>query len=139
MRFTRVLTMVVMAGALAACGGDEDGPTGGHGTPVNAAIYLDGVLLEEPIELAAGETMRLEVRFLDDDGVEIHDLLPSHTSELTFAPAAIATATADFDDAFFFDVAVASGVGGEGTVTVGYGHGDEIEQSFGPFDVVVVN
>lgn len=139
MRYGRVMTAVMMAGALAACGGDEEGPiAGGHGTPVDAAIYRDGLPLDEPIELVTGTTTRLEVRFLDEHGEEVHGLLPSHTSELTFEPAAIADATADFDDAFFFDVTVTGDAGDEGAVSIGYGHGDEIEESFGPLDVVVV-
>ena len=139
MRFDRFAMTMMMAAALTACGGDEEGPIeGGHGAVADAILVDEtGAELTQPIVLTAGETMRVEVVFLDEHGAEVHGLLPGHDSSLEFTPATIATATADFDGGFFFDVEVTGTAGDEGAVGLGYGHDGHIEQVFGPLDVVV--
>lgn len=145
MRPYRVMAVVMATAALAltACGGDEDDPMGGgHSTVAGAALYSeDGAPLTEPIGLIDGETMRFEVRFLDEEGEPIGGLRPGHDAGLVFEPATLATPVADHDDTgFFFDVAVTGAVAATGEVFVGYGHaGNTDEETFGPFDVVVVD
>lgn len=138
MRFDRLAMTMMAVATLAACGGDEEGPTdtGGHATVEAAAIYdATGTELES-VALPAGSTTRLEVRFLDHDGAPI-DLPAGHNGSLIFEPATLATAVDASDDSgFLFDVTTAASAGA-GEVSVGYGHDGHIEETFGPFPIVV--
>jgi hypothetical protein len=120
----------------AACGNDESGPEEGH-TPADAALFVGGFEVTNALVLPAGETVRVEVRFLSDEGDEITGIEDTHHARLTFAPATLAT-TASVDGQNFQKDVTAQGEPGTGTVTVGYGH-DEVadELEFTPFPVTV--
>ncbi|HUF13704.1 MAG TPA: hypothetical protein VMN78_11430 [Longimicrobiales bacterium] len=136
----RTLTLALVLGSAAACGGDEDDPLGGgHATVSGAALYRDGVRLPEPLVLIKGADMRLEVRFLDEHGEPIDGLRPNHDASLTFDPAFLATVTNVSDDGgFFFDLTVATSGGAAGVLHIGYGHhGATDEATFGPIEVVI--
>ena len=59
------LSALLIALTLAACGSDESAPEEGH-TPADAALFVGGVDVSAGLVLPAGETVRVEVRFLDD-------------------------------------------------------------------------
>lgn len=137
-RVTFLLTPLVMAAlTLAGCSEGEAGPEEDH-TPVEAALFIADVAVTGQLLLEAGETVRIEVRFLDDEGNEITGIEDDHHAALTFSPEGLATAASVAGANFQKDV-TAQGDVGTGTVVVGYGHdegADEIE--FDPFPVSVV-
>ncbi|MEZ4455284.1 MAG: hypothetical protein R2882_01855 [Gemmatimonadales bacterium] len=126
--------LVLLAGS--ACGTEPD-PEAGH-TPASAKLFnASGTEMTPALTLAAGATVRLEVRFYADDGDQITGLEAEHSAGLTFAPEALASAAPVAGQKFFFDVTAQAGAG-TGTVSIGYGHGtDTDEESFGPFTVTV--
>jgi hypothetical protein len=137
-RFTApYLPVLLVALTLAACGNNEPPPEEGH-TPVDAALFVGGVDVSAGLILPAGETVRVEVRFLNDQGDVITGIEADHQTRLTFTPAALAT-TASVDGLNFQKDVTAQADLGIGSVMVGYGHdeaADELE--FGPIDVTVV-
>ena len=137
-RFTlRSTTALLAALAFAACDDDETGPEEGH-TPVGAALFVDGVDRSDELLLPAGGTVRVEVRFLDDEGEVITGIEDEHHAGLTLTPATLGTVASVTDQNFQKDV-TAQATPGTGTVMVGYGHEDDADElSFGPFDVTVV-
>ena len=131
------LAALLIALALAACTNDESGPEESH-TPVSAALYIGNLDVSADLLLEAGETVRVEVRFLDDEGNEITGIEDDHHTALTFTPAALATTTSVDGRNFQKDV-TAQGDFGTGTVLVGYGHDEEADElEFGPYPVRVV-
>jgi hypothetical protein len=133
----RCTSLLLAALALAACGDDETGPEEGH-TPVNAALFVNGVNMSDDLVLAAGEPVRVEVRFLNDEGEEITGIEDEHFASLTFTPATLAT-VADVADHHFQKDVTGQAEPGAGNVRVGYGHDEAADElTFGPFDVTVV-
>ena len=133
----RCTPLLLAALAFAACGDDETGPEEGH-TPQSAAVLINGVDVTDGLILPAGETVRVEVRFLDEHGEVITGIEDEHFASLTFTPATLATVTSVADHHFQHDV-TAQAEAGTGSVMVGYGHdeaADELE--FPPIDVTVV-
>jgi hypothetical protein len=127
---------LLMLLALSACGNDETGPEEGH-TPVDAALFVGGTEVTDLLVLPAGETVRVEVRFLNDAGDEITGIEDSHHTRLAFTPAALGTTASVAGRNFQKDV-TAQGEPATGTVMVGYGHGEDVDElEFGPFDVTV--
>jgi hypothetical protein len=134
---SRSLPAMLIALTLAACGSNEPPPEEGH-TPANAALFVGDVNVSAALVLPAGETVRVEVRFLDDQGDVITGIEGDHHTKLTFTPAALAT-TASVDGQNFQKDVTAQADPATGTLTVGYGHdeaADELE--FAPYDVTVV-
>ena len=131
------LSDLLIALTLAACGSDEPAPEEGH-TPADAALFVGGVDVSAALVLPAGETERVEVRFLDDQGDVITGIEGDHHTKLAFTPAALAT-TAIVDGQNFQKDVTAQADPGSGTVTVGYGHAEDADElEFGPHDVTVV-
>jgi hypothetical protein len=128
-----LLLLAVAAGV--ACESEE--VTGGHATPVDAQFVVGGAAPTASLTLAAGQTVRVEVEYLDADGEHIHGLEDGHFASLTFSPAGLATVAAVSGEPFTFDI-TAQAAAGAGTVTVGYGHDAAAdEDAFGPFTVTV--
>ena len=122
---------------LAACGEDETAPEEGH-TPEDAALFVDGAEVTDGLVIPAGETIRVEVRFLDDEGEVITGIDADHHAGLSFTPATLANVARVADHNFQKDVTGQATVG-TGTVLVGYGHDEAADElSFGPFPVSVV-
>ncbi len=136
-RIARSRLLLVLATAiLSACGGDESGPEEGH-TPADAMLFVGGVDVTDNLLLPAGGTLRVEVRFLDDEGEVIGGIDEDHHAALTFSPSGLATTASVDGENFQKDVTAQAGIG-TGTVTVGYGHEEEADElSFGPFSVTV--
>jgi hypothetical protein len=130
------LTALLIALTLAACGSDEPPPEEGH-TPADAALFVAGVDVSAALILPAGETVRVEVRFLDDHGDVITGIEGEHHTKLTFTPMTLAT-TASVEGLNFQKDVTAQADPGVGTVTVGYGHDEAADElTFGPYDVTV--
>ncbi len=131
------LSAVIATVLLSACGGDESGPEEGH-TPANAALFVEDEEVTDNLLLPAGGTVRVEVRFLDDEGEVITGIDDEHHAALVFSPSDLAT-TASVDGENFQKDVTAGAELGTGTVTVGYGHDEDADElTFGPFDVNVV-
>jgi hypothetical protein len=128
--------ILMTALTIAGCGGDETTPPEDH-TPSNAALFVGGLDVSNNLVLPAGQTVRVEVRFLDDAGQVITGIEDGHHTALTFSPEGLAT-VASVDGQNFQKDVTASATPGTGEVMVGYGHdeaADELE--FGPYDVIV--
>lgn len=118
------------------CGSDEAAPEA-HGTPVDARLFVGGADASTSLALAAGQTVRAEVKFYDDAGAEIVGIDDEHFAALTFTPPSLVT-VADVSGEHFQKDLTASADQGAGTYRIGYGHdalADETE--FGPYDVLV--
>ena len=101
-------------------------------------MFIDGVDVTDDLVPAAGETVRLEVRFYREEGDQITGIENEHFAALTFTPSTLAT-TADVDGSHFQKDVTAAGRIAEGTYTIGYGHDEAAdEESFGPYGVRVV-
>jgi hypothetical protein len=132
----RCTSLLLAALAFAACGDDETAPEEGH-TPVDAALFVDGVDVGDVLVLPPGEPVRVEVRFLNDEGEVITGIEDEHFAGLTFTPATLAT-VADVAD-HHFQKDVTGQAAGTGSVRVGYGHDEAADElDFGPFDVTVL-
>ncbi len=130
------LSVTVATLILSACGGDESGPEEGH-TPADAALFVGGVEVTDNLLMPAGGTLRVEVRFLDDEGEVITGIDDDHHAALTFSPSGLATAASVDGENFQKDVTARAELGA-GTVTVGYGHDEDADElSFGPFTATV--
>ena len=135
-RLAHTVALATGIAAFAACSGDETAPV--HNTPVDARLYVQGAEVTPHITLAAAQTVRIEVRFVDADGDEIAGIETEHYAALTFSPASLATVAPVTGQRFFFDVTAQGAGGATGTVSVGYGHDDLAdEDTFGPFDVTI--
>jgi hypothetical protein len=133
----RYALTAVFALALAACGDDEAPAEEGH-HPHSAALFVAGTEVTDALILPAGETVRVEIRFFDDQGDQITGIEAEHFAALTFAPATLAT-TQDVESNHFQKDVTAQGGVGTGTYMIGYGHDEAVdEESFGPFAVSVV-
>jgi hypothetical protein len=122
--------------AAAGCGNDETAPE--THTPHAAKLFVGTTELTPLVQLAAGQTHRIEVRFFADDGDEITGI-EDHFAALTLSPGTLATVAAVAGHHFQFDVTVTAASGATGNVTVGFGHDAAADElSFGPFAVQIV-
>jgi len=122
--------------AFAGCGDDETAPDEGH-TPDAAALFVNGTDVSDGLVLPAGETVRVEVRFIHD-GEFITGIEGEHHAGLTFSPGTLAIVASVADHNFQKDV-IGQSSPGTGEVRVGYGHDEAADElSFGPFPVGVV-
>jgi hypothetical protein len=130
------VALLIAVLAVPGCGDEETGPVEDH-TPADAKLFVGGLEVTGALVVPADQTVRVEVRFVDEQGQVIEDIEESHQTALTFSPAGLAT-TASVEGFNFQKDVTASATPGTGTVMVGYGHdeaADELE--FGPIDVIV--
>jgi hypothetical protein len=133
----RLLPALLAALILAACSDDETGPEESH-TPERAAIFVDGIDASDNLLLPAGEPVRVEIRFYNDEDEEITGIDDDHFTSMTFLPEDFATVEDVTGENFQKDVTGGAAVG-TGTFTVGYGHDEAADElDFGPFDATVV-
>ncbi|HEU5039250.1 MAG TPA: hypothetical protein VFT84_00415 [Gemmatimonadales bacterium] len=131
------LLPAVLAVALAGCSDDETGPEETH-TPHRAAVFVGGIDASQNLLLPAGEAVRVEVRFYNEQDEEITGIDDDHFASLTFTPDDFATVAEVAGEHFQKDV-TGGGAIGTGTFVVGYGHDEAAdEEAFGPFDATVV-
>ncbi len=130
----RIFPAMLLSLSLAACGDDETDPGHPH-TPASAALFVNGVDATA-LTLDAGQTVRAEVVFYDDQDEELTDIATDHHTLLVFTPPALASTEAVEDANFQKDVT--AGVTGAGTYTIGYGHDEAADELvFGPYTVTV--
>ena len=133
----RYASTVVFALALAACSDDEAPPEEGH-HPHSAAVFVAGAEVTDALTLPAGETIRVEIRFFDDEGHEITGIEDEHFAALAFTPASLAT-TQDVDGHQFQKDVTGGGEIMTGSYMINYGHDEAAdEESFGPYFAAVV-
>ena len=92
----KTVRLLLIAGVVAlGCAGDEaTGPdgNGGHATVAGARIFdAADTDVTSALQLAAGGTTRLRVRFTDAQGVLVSGLEEGHDAALVFEPAGFAT------------------------------------------------
>ena len=136
MKRLMVAALIAAMPLAAGCGGDETGPD--EHVPHSAKLFgPTGTELTPAVTLARGQTVRVEVRFYDDQGAQETDIESEHYAQFTFSPATLATVAAVAGKRFTFDV-TAQNAAGTGSVTVGFGHDLAADEaSFGPFTVGV--
>lgn len=131
-------TMLLVLGttAFSACSSDEAGPD--EHTPSSARLFgPTGQELTPAVQLARGQTVRVEVRFYDSNGALEAGLDADHYAAVVFTPGTLATVTAVAGQRFVFDV-TAQNAGGSGQVQLNFGHDAAADEaSFGPFAVTV--
>ena len=135
--FSRLAAAASVALALGGCSDGETGPEEAH-TPVRAAVFVNGLNASDHLLLPAGEAVRVEIRFYDDEDVEITGIDDDHFAAITFTPGDFA-AVADVAGEHFQKDVTGGAALGTGTFIVGYGHDQAAdEELFGPFDATVV-
>jgi hypothetical protein len=133
----RTLSTLALAASLVACSDDETGPEETH-TPARAAVFVDGADVSENLLLPAGEAVRVEVRFYNDEDELITGIDDDHFASIDFTPDDFAAVAAVPGENFQKDVTGGAAVG-TATYLVGYGHDEEADDlQFGPFDATVV-
>jgi hypothetical protein len=123
--FRLLLAPAALAGLLTACGDDETAPE--DHTPVEYTALIDGEVVEAPVNLVFGETVRVRFQFFNAAGHNLDDVADSHFAGLTFDPASLATVTRVADRNYEFDVTGA--VVGSGTAQIGYGHSEDADET----------
>jgi hypothetical protein len=133
---SRSLPFVLLLAAVAGTGCDTE-EIMGHGTPVGAQFVVGGAAAAAGITISPGQTIRIEVEFVDGNGDHLNDLEDGHYASLTFSPPSLATVALVTGEPFAFDV-TAQLTAGSGFVEVGYGHSPAANESeFGPYTVSV--
>jgi hypothetical protein len=133
----RYVLAVAFALTLAACSDDEQPAEESH-HPHSAGIFVAGAEVTDALVLPVGETVRVEIKFFNDEGDEITGIEDEHFGTLTFTPTTLAT-TADVADHHFQKDVTAGAEPGTGSYTIGYGHDEAAdEESFGPYPASVV-
>jgi hypothetical protein len=139
MRRTTSIPAVLVLGlglALAGCGDDETGPAHDH-TPASAALFAGTQDVTSDLRVRAGQVLRVQVRFFDDEGNEITGIEDDHQTRLVFTPADLVT-TADVAGRNFQKDLTAGAASGTGSYTIGYGHDEDADElTFGPHPVTV--
>jgi hypothetical protein len=133
----RCAPALLLAGAIAACGDDETAPEEHH-TPASARVFVGEADASENLVLTSGESLRVEIRFYDDEDEEITGIADEHFASLTFTPETLAEVADVNGEHFQKEVTGGSGPV-SGTYTIGYGHdADADELTFGPFGASLV-
>jgi hypothetical protein len=122
----RCTTLLFAALAYAACGSDETEPEESH-TPHGVALFVGGVSFDNELVLTVGQPVRVEVRFLDQDGAVISGIEAEHHAGLTFTPATLATVASVPGHNFQKDV-TGQATPDTGSVMVGYGHDEAADE-----------
>jgi hypothetical protein len=116
--------------------GDAEAPSLTDHTAVTYDLLVNDVAVSAPYALAAGQTVRVRIKFFNAEQQDLDPVEGSHFGGLTFNPTSLATAIRVAGHNYQFDVT--GGTAGAGTLRVGYGH-DELadEESFDPVAVTV--
>jgi len=118
-----------------ACGGDEAQSTEDH-TPVTYTIFVDGVETAPPLTLAAGQAVRVRLKFFNAADDDLDDVEAEHFGGLTFDPASLASVARVSGHNYQFDVT--GGTPATGDAQVSYGHDEAADETtLTSFDVTV--
>ena len=128
-----VSTALVVA---AARSGDETQAADQH-TPVSYSVLIDSVPATAPFDLTAGQTVRVQIKFLNALNDDLDDVESEHFAGLTFTPTSLATAVRDPNHHYRFDVT--PGSSGVGTLVVSFGHDELADETSFPAATVTVH
>ena len=114
---------------LAACGSDETAPSADDHTPVSYTLLVNGNPRTPPYTFVVGQTVRVQLEFVNSAGENLDDVEAQHFAGLIFNPGSLAIAGRLSNHHYQFDVTGQSA--GSGTLQVSFGH-DELadEKSF---------
>jgi hypothetical protein len=131
-RFTlAALSVAIVTG----CGSDESLPTEDH-TAVTYNVLVNDLETTAPYTFAAGQTVRVRLKFFNTAQDDLDDVEAEHFGGLTFDPASRATLTRVTGHNYQFDVT--GGTPGGGTLQVSYGHDETADEvTFNPEPVTV--
>jgi hypothetical protein len=131
----RLATAAVL-GLTPGCSSTETTPVEDH-TPATYTVLVNDVEATAPYTLAAGQTVRVRLKFFNAASDDLDDVEGSHFGGVAFAPAELATVARVTGHNYQFDVT--GGAAGSGTMQVSYGHDAQAdEHSFTPAAVTVV-
>jgi hypothetical protein len=118
-----------------ACNSDETQAPEPH-TPVSYTVLVDSVQVSPPITFTQGQTVTVQLKFLNAANEDLDAVEGEHFAGLTFAPTSLATVARVPGHNYRFEVT--GGEPGSGTVQVSYGH-DSLadETSFPPVAATV--
>lgn len=131
----RCLVAAASTAVLAACSDNESPPTEPH-TPVSYNLLVNDVPMTAPYTFAAGQTVRVRIKFFNAAQDDLDDVEAEHFAGLTFNPASLATAVRLADHHYQFDVT--GGSAGNGVLQVSFGHDEQADgHTFDPAPVTV--
>jgi hypothetical protein len=118
-----------------ACNSTETQAPDTH-TPVSYTVLVDSAQVSPPIMFTQGQTVTVQLKFLNAANEDLDAIEGQHFAGLTFAPAALATVARVPGHNYRF--LVTGGTPGTGTVQVSFGH-DSLadETSFTPVATTV--
>jgi hypothetical protein len=102
-----------------ACGGDEAQAPETH-TPVSYTVLVDSVPTSPPFTLTEGQTVTVQLKFLNAADEDLDAIEGEHFAGLTFAPTSLTTVARVPGHNYRFEVTGATP--GTGTVQVSFGH-----------------
>ena len=120
---------------LAACGSDETAPGEPH-TPVSYTLLVNGTPRTPPYAFVVGQTVRVQLKFVNSAGEDLDDVEASHFAGLIFNPGSLAVAGRLSDHHYQFDVTGQST--GSGTLQVSFGHDELADEKTFPEAAVTV-
>ena len=135
-RFLITAAAIASLTVSSACSKDETGPD--EHTPISAKLFGPaGQELTPSVQLARGQTIRVEIRFYNANAALETGLEAEHYAAVVFTPAVLVTVAGVSGQRFFFDV-TAQNAAGTGQVQLNFGHDAAADEaSFGPFTVSV--
>jgi hypothetical protein len=102
-----------------ACGSDETQATETH-TPASYTVLVDSVVVSPPFMFTQGQTVTVQLKFLNAANEDPDAVEDEHFGGLTFDPTSLATVARVPGHNYRF--LVTGGTPGSGTVQVSFGH-----------------
>jgi hypothetical protein len=119
----------------AGCSSNETTAVDDH-TPVSYTVLVDSVPAEAPFVLTQGQTVRVQLKFVNAANEDLDDVEGTHFGGLTFTPASLATVERVAGHTYRFDVT--GETPGTGTVEVSFGHDAQADETTFPAVAVTV-
>jgi hypothetical protein len=102
-----------------ACNSDETQAPGTH-TPVSYTVLVDSIPTSPPFTFTQGQTVTVQLKFLNAANEDLDAVEAEHFAGLTFAPTSLAAVARVPGHNYHFEVT--GGTPGTGTVQVSFGH-----------------
>jgi hypothetical protein len=102
-----------------ACNSDETQAAEDH-TPASYTVLIDSVPTSPPFSFTQGQTVTVQLKFLNAANEDLDDVEAEHFGGLTFDPTPLATVARVAGHNYRF--LVTGGTPGTGTVQVSFGH-----------------